>query len=131
MTEDRRKQNIPVHKERRENCGEDRLEFKSRFGSIKAGGTLAVLLVVFLLCAGGIGYMVWEHDRTQTETTKAARAERMEQFKQMDMNQRALIDAMNNMTYVLTLPQGRREQLNMDMPRSMREILLMQERPSR
>lgn len=98
---------------------EDRLEVRTGFGSVKASGNLVVLLIVIVLCSGGVAYMVRDHDMRQTALTAAARVERMAQFQEMEMNQRALKDSIDENTYVQTLTSDERKGLHMDMPASL------------
>jgi hypothetical protein len=100
---------------------QDQLEVKTSVGSVKATGNLVVILVALVGCSLVLGYMLRDHDLRQTETTASARAERMEQFRDMERNQLSLKDSMDENTYVQTLTAEEKKALRMDMPESLRQ----------
>ena len=78
--------------------------------SIRTRGQWAYLTVVILLCCGFVAYLVWDHARDQIDAVKALAG-----------NQKAILEAQQETTYVLTLTPEEREKLNLRMPDSLRQ----------
>lgn len=87
----------------------DELEVKTSFGSLKAGGSVVVLVLVIFCTSGALGYMIRDHDLRGLERGAETR-------KQVS----DLKDAMTEQTYVLTLDEKGRKELRLDMPETLR-----------
>lgn len=78
-------------------------------GEVSATGKETVVLLLVCLCFSGMAYLIWSHDANDREfQTKFVRA------------QQEMIEQQRAHTYVLTLPQDKREQLHLDMPDALR-----------
>ena len=76
---------------------------------LRARGHLVYVTIIIIMCTGALAYLVWDHAREQGESVKA-----------MTANQKAILDAQQETTYVLTLTQEQRERLKLRMPDSLR-----------
>ena len=69
-------------------------------------------VMLLVICAFGIGYLIYQHDRNS-----------MDSMKHVVDNQRAIIEQFGDMIYVLKLQPSEREKLNLEMPDSVRKKL--------
>lgn len=87
----------------------DELEVTTQFGSVKAGGSVVVIIIAIIVAAGLGLYMLREHDLKAAEMSNDTK-------KQIS----DLKEATNEQTFVLTLSEKERRDLRMDMPESLR-----------
>lgn len=81
---------------------EDSFEYEGWLGKFKAAGSSVVPVVVAIALAGALAFMVYDHDkRTSEQQTK-------------------LSEHMDEMIYVISLPESERAKLNVNMPDSLR-----------
>ena len=69
-------------------------------------------VMLLMICAGGILYLIWQHDHNITESLKL-----------VERNQQMLYEQMEDMIYVMSLPEQQRDKLKMAMPDSLRKKL--------
>ena len=82
----------------------DDMEVKLPFGSIRASGRIVVMVVLVL---GLLGFIFW-HDVKSTQQNTA------------------VVEALQAVSYVLTLTDSERKELRLQMPPSLREKLMRQ-----
>lgn len=86
-----------------EQRGSDSVEVKTGFGTVRAGGTLAIVIIVELACTA---LLLWVMNDMKSSFTSALR----ESTEQTEAQ-----------TYVLTLTAEERTKLRLNMPRRLRE----------
>ena len=82
---------------------------RARFFGFGKEITSVMLLVI---CAFGIGYLVYQHDRNSIDS-----------IKHVVENQHAIYEQMDAMIYVISLPEEERKKIKMAMPDSLRKKL--------
>ena len=88
---------------------EDSVDIKSPFGNIKVGGANTVLVLIVLLGFAAIAYMIRDHDIRSNERNQ-----------EMIVSQNKIHSSMQDMTYVLTIPETERQRLRLSMPDGLR-----------
>jgi hypothetical protein len=94
----------------------DSMEVKTRFGSIKAGGPVAVIIFCIVISALFGGYMQWDHNHQNIDRANDIKNGQ----KDIVQAQKRVEDALDSAAYILTLDENQRKALKMDMPDSLR-----------
>lgn len=89
-----------------EHAGNGSLKVSTLAGTFEARGssTLVIIVVMFLMGFVGLGYLIHQHDQRHEQRTER------------------LIEAVEVLTYINTLPPERRAQLDLRTPRALRAL---------
>jgi hypothetical protein len=123
MDRDREEENRRVTKR-----GDD-VEVNAPFGwKVRFPARYLTSVIISVAGFGALGYMLRDHDLRVMETLTAYRTERNQNVHSLEQHQISLDESMQQMIYVLTLPEKDRARLNLQMPETLRRRLLDQER---
>ena len=106
----------------------DDLEIRTPFGwAFRAGGRHISFTIAICLCAGAILWIVHDHDMKAAERSISI----ADKTNKVLSSQERLVEAVNNLTYILTLSDTEKTRLRLGMPDSLRKQLLNDERRDR
>lgn len=89
------------------------IEIDGPFGThVRFYGKELVTVIAFLLIAGGLGYLIFQHSKESHDAQTL-----------LSQNQQLLNQHMDEMIWILSLPEKERERLNVAMPESLRSKL--------
>lgn len=92
------------------------LSLKTKLGSLKASGPVAVIIGCVILGTAFIAYMIRDHDLRNVDRAADIKASQRE----IIVGQRQVVESLDANTYVLLLSETERRALKMDMPDSLR-----------
>ena len=95
----------------------DSMEVKTAVGSLRAQGTLVVLVLAIAAGAGFVAYMVRDHDLRNVDRAAGIVAMQRDTIAA----QRRVEESLDAAAYILTLDERQRRELRLDMPDSLRK----------
>lgn len=110
------------------NRADDGIKLTTAFGSIQAHGPMVVALVLAVCAVVVIAFMQRDHDLRTGDTLKKMADIRSDQVKSLADQQARIEEKMDNLVYVIALPENQRAALKLNMPTALRQQLLTQER---
>lgn len=96
---------------------QDSLQVQTRFGTLKAGGPVSVIILCVIMCSGFIAYMVRDHDLRNVERAEVIKAN----LKEVITAQKRVEESLDSAAYILTLSEAEKRALKMDMPDALRK----------
>jgi hypothetical protein len=98
------------------NRATDTMEVKTGFGSLKASGSVVVIIIAIAAGVAVTAYLI--HDEGMRNVDRAADMRASQ--REIVSGQRQVVESLDANTYVLTLTEAERRALKMDMPESLR-----------
>lgn len=104
---------------------QESLELTTALGGFKFKGDQMLQTIVYLMVAAFLGFLIYQHNTNAVESFKQVQGAQLEVVKSQDAVLASLKESRETteaLVYVITLPQGEREQLKLQRPRKLSDM---------